>query len=293
MHALDQKSEGIWDPETYTSEEMESTKTTRPAIPTDWKSKLPGSFATMSPAFHATVRQNNQERPILPTIDASHAIGWSLTGTTNSPSSNLTLLYQSLNGDTSASVLPPGNMVYDPIRQSFPDSGRAMTTPSLPLNSRPLDYPHIKQGLVEHQHNVTQQRPLDIPAFNAVSADSHVSDAEMLLGLQHSTQTYHSHNQTTSIPFNTAHASGHQSHSPMPQNMSFDLSGNNNVSFPYGYNYSGPMSLGGLAANDMMIESQEVDMSTLGGDMMSWLEYLPQDVLNYFDTDGTGQAANR
>lgn len=38
----------------------------------------------------------------------------------------------------------------------------------------------------------------------------------------------------------------------------------------------------------MMMESQEIDMSTLGGDMMPWLEYLPQDVLNYFDNNGNG-----
>jgi len=33
-----------------------------------------------------------------------------------------------------------------------------------------------------------------------------------------------------------------------------------------------------------MMESQEIDMSTLGDDMMPWLEYLPQDVLNFFDS---------
>lgn len=38
----------------------------------------------------------------------------------------------------------------------------------------------------------------------------------------------------------------------------------------------------------MMMESQEIDMSTLGGDMMPWLEYLPQDVLNFFDNNGNG-----
>ena len=41
----------------------------------------------------------------------------------------------------------------------------------------------------------------------------------------------------------------------------------------------------------MMMESQEIDMSTLGGDMMPWLEYLPQDILNFFDNgNNTGMS---
>ena len=39
----------------------------------------------------------------------------------------------------------------------------------------------------------------------------------------------------------------------------------------------------------MMIESQDIDMSALGGEMMPWLEYLPQDVLSFFD--GAGDAS--
>ncbi len=51
--------------------------------------------------------------------------------------------------------------------------------------------------------------------------------------------------------------------------------------------------------SDMLIESQDVDMSGTngnfafpGGDMIPWLEYLPQDVLNFFgdpnDDSGLG-----
>ena len=40
----------------------------------------------------------------------------------------------------------------------------------------------------------------------------------------------------------------------------------------------------------MMLESQEIDMTTIGGDMMPWLEYLPQDVLNFFDGNGNSIA---
>jgi len=43
------------------------------------------------------------------------------------------------------------------------------------------------------------------------------------------------------------------------------------------------LGMGGVG--DMIMDSQEIDMSTLGGDMMPW--YLPQDVLNFFDTGGS------
>lgn len=53
-----------------------------------------------------------------------------------------------------------------------------------------------------------------------------------------------------------------------------------------------PHLLGSHADEDVLIESQDVDMHTLqqqspfgfsfNSDIMPWLEYLPQDVLNYF-----------
>lgn len=39
---------------------------------------------------------------------------------------------------------------------------------------------------------------------------------------------------------------------------------------------------------DMMIESQEIDMSAFGGEMVPWLEFLPQDVLGYIGGDDGG-----
>jgi hypothetical protein len=45
---------------------------------------------------------------------------------------------------------------------------------------------------------------------------------------------------------------------------------------------------GGVA--DMMMQSQEIDMSSLGDDMMPWLEYIPQE---YFDNGNpTGMSPN-
>ena len=56
--------------------------------------------------------------------------------------------------------------------------------------------------------------------------------------------------------------------------------------FPSPSSYLG---LGGVG-DMMMMESQDIDMSTIGGEMVPWLEYLPQDVLNYFDGGGNNAA---
>lgn len=52
--------------------------------------------------------------------------------------------------------------------------------------------------------------------------------------------------------------------------------------------FSGSNFIGNVG--DMMMESQEIDMSSMRGEMMPWLEYLPQDVLNFFD-NGNGSSA--
>jgi hypothetical protein len=108
LTALDQKSKGIWDCETYTNEEYESTKPPR-------RTSL-GRFARI-------------ENPASPNIVP---MAFSLTGTTNSPNPSLTLLYQNnvsaqppvppppQHAPVSAAT-PPGNMRYDPIRQSLPE----------------------------------------------------------------------------------------------------------------------------------------------------------------------------
>lgn len=118
--ALDHRSKGIWDCETYTAEEYESTKLPR----------RPDSLANFP-------RLDNPASP-QPSVPP---IAWSLTGTTNSPNSSLTLLYQNMNASASqpnqasahpapppppppavapvSTPTPPGNMIYDPIRQSL------------------------------------------------------------------------------------------------------------------------------------------------------------------------------
>lgn len=128
--ALDHRSKGIWDCETYTAEEYESTKLPR----------RPESLANFP-----RIENPSSPQPNVPPI------AWSLTGTTNSPNSSLTLLYQSMNAPVSQShqvpahppppavapvstPTPPGNMIYDPIRQSLgaPPDNTGVFSPPFP-----------------------------------------------------------------------------------------------------------------------------------------------------------------
>lgn len=64
----------------------------------------------------------------------------------------------------------------------------------------------------------------------------------------------------------------------------YDFSQNNTSMFPGANSYLGMGVVG-----DMIMDSQEIDMSNLTGEMMPW--YLPQDVLNFFDNGGNGGGA--
>lgn len=123
LNALDHRSKGLWDCETYTPEEYASIKLPRrPTLP---------SFAR--PENPSSPQQNG--RPIV----------LSLTGTTNSPKSSLGLLFPNKNAGpsqgTNAAPLPPtaptsaptppGNMIFDPVRQSLPESNSPFS-PSFP-----------------------------------------------------------------------------------------------------------------------------------------------------------------
>jgi hypothetical protein len=280
--ALDQKAKGIWDPETYTEQEYESTKIRHDMIPS-WRKKLSLS-APPAGRFGDKRSPRIENLPGSPSIDPSHAIGWSLTGTTNSPSSNLTFMYQSMNGEQpQAQPHPPpppaaGNMIYDPIRQSLPESTVASTSTS----SHPSRY----TSYVQPRPQSSQPMAPPAPKYAPISADpASTSDAEMLLGLQNSPYSHHTPGSVQSFDHNPSQSmtSPSSTRADPSTTGSFDFTQNNSSMF------SGPNSYLGMGGvGDMIMDSQEIDMSTLGGDMMPW--YLPQDVLNFFDSGGNGVA---
>ncbi|TVY20120.1 putative transcriptional regulatory protein [Lachnellula arida] len=276
--ALDQKAKGIWDPETYTEQEYESTKSKHDTIP-NWRRKL--SLSAPSPG-----RLGDLLSPILetapgsPQIDHSQAIGWSLTGTTNSPSSNLTLMYQNRDGGQVQQPPPPtaarvdslaGNMIYDPIRSSLPESTAGSTSAVVTYPPNPRIPLYISQL---HQQKSQAMAPLASKYSQTSPNPASKSDAKMLPKLQNPpfAQTPGSHDSFEGVPSpNHSRSDTRAGTYCYPHNM-----------FPGPNSYLG---LGG-AGDMMMMQSQDIDMSTIGGDMMPWLEYLPQDVLNYFDGGG-------
>ncbi|KAJ5042838.1 uncharacterized protein L3040_004230 [Drepanopeziza brunnea f. sp. 'multigermtubi'] len=255
--ALDQKAKGIWDPETFTEQEYESTKL-KPDL-MHWQKKLNTNLSNSGRL--ADLRSSRSEHvPGSPALDSSQAIGWSLTGTTNSPNSNLTFMYQQMENTPPHPPPPPstGNMIYDPIRQSLPEATASSTSASNYTSQYSSSAPPRSQTL---------KRIVPLPTkYSAETADhASTSDAEMLLGLQnpysHGTPTpYQSYNNTPR---------GMRSpHDMRCDSASYDFSQGGNV-------------------GDMMLESQEIDVSSLGGEIMPWLEYLPQDMLNFFDNSGS------
>lgn len=117
LNALDHRSKGFWDCETYTAEEYASTKLPR----------QPASLAKFHRADNASSPQPN-----IPPL------AWSLTGTTNSPNLGVSLLYQNTQANSSQAAqiplppppppslppasapTPPGNWRFDPVRPDIP-----------------------------------------------------------------------------------------------------------------------------------------------------------------------------
>ncbi|CAI4217382.1 unnamed protein product [Parascedosporium putredinis] len=246
LTALDQKSEGIWDVETYTSEEYESTKIMR--------------------------RGSVNRFPTLGTPVSPNAppFAWSLAGTSNSHNSNLTFMYQNpprqsskmqqsqaASGVNSADT-PPGSMVYDPIRQSVPQ------TPAM----FPPPYPQPTTSAIRQSpHPGKPRRKLSAPAVPILKTPTK--------GMRH---------------FEGRHLPPDDITTPPP---SVDQTPKMNVLGPvHGY-HGGNMqympSNNSHVPNVITFNSQDIDINSLGlqNEMMpSWLEYLP--VMNIFDGSSMG-----
>lgn len=271
--ALDQKAKGIWDPETYTEQEYESTK--RHDMIPSWRRNISLTAPSPSGRLGDLVR-SPQLDAIATNIDPSQAIGWSLTGTTNSPSSNVTIMYQNMNGEQimHPPAPPPGpsNMIYDPIRQSLPEPSSGSTSTST--------YHARYQGYPQPQRQPSHPMLPPAPKFALLSADpATTSDAEMLLELQNSPfpQTPNSHHQYDHSHNISSPSSARQGSA----NNSYDFSQNTNI---YPAAPSTYLGSGGVA--DMMMQSHEIeiDMSSFGDDTMRW--FIPQEYFEHGNPTG-------
>ncbi|KAF6830927.1 pathway-specific nitrogen regulator [Colletotrichum musicola] len=283
LTALDQKSKGIWDCETYTNEEYESTKMPR-------RGSISGRFP----------------HPTSPNVPP---IAWSLTGTTNSPPS-LTLMYQNMSGGASgftqphsaapaSAPTPPGNMIYDPIRQSLPEppphSIFAMTYPqaatsairqtSRPNRSQRLPgqsvgsphnqhKPHIRfDGLGEMPSSPANASNLSILATTAAQQQSSFTPTSQ------NSSNYDQNMMPSASPGGMQPDTSSAQHQHMSHHM-FDPTYANGT-----YSYLG-QGMGPIT--DVITFDNPIDIGSLGlpNDMMPpWLEYLPSDVLSMFENN--------
>lgn len=275
--ALDQKSKGIWDPETYTEQEYEAAR--RHELIRHWRPNMSVVTASSPGTRLSEILRSPRVNTGSPSIDTSQAFGFSLTGTTNSSSSNLTFMYQNMNDDQpnqQPTPLGAGNMIYDPIRQTLPKS-----TPDHPSTFSPNKYQSHPQNAHRSSGN------MDPPALtytHTASDPACKSDA----GIPSDRQA---------LPFSEVAVSQQhafdaeriQMTSPSSQQNHFFNSSQQNINM---FNQPLNHSLTVAGVGDMTMESQEVDMSNLSGDMPPWLDYLPQDMLQFFQAGiGAGMPA--
>lgn len=309
LTVLDQKAKGVGDPLLYTAEEVESALEQPKPEPDftspGWRRKLswgayltPESMDTENPAkVTASIRARTPTIAgsplpaagqgtiysfplLLHPLTASAAIGWSLTGTMNSPSTNVAVMYPS---DASNNRDKPVKQILQPSIASI-------------LSGSPAYPPHLRAEVLAQRHapppmpppqtiDSTAMPPPPTVHLHPLATDpSLISDADLLLNL---------HTNFNANPSNSLH--------PTTRNPSLSLPAS---SFPHtsttlptapphtvpSSSEFSPTSLFGAyptapsseTFGDMVIDSQDVDMSALGAEMMPWdLEYLPHDLLFY------------
>ena len=105
LTALDQKLKGLMDPLLFTQDDLDGDMpSTEPSFTTPgWRRTMSNSASMGGPVGTAALNRiralgSSPNAPVWsPKLDHSQAIGWSLTGTTNSPAPNLSFLYQADN----------------------------------------------------------------------------------------------------------------------------------------------------------------------------------------------------
>ncbi|RLL95797.1 hypothetical protein CFD26_100597 [Aspergillus turcosus] len=295
LTVLDQKAKGIVDPLLYTEEEMENAAETFPlppsAAPTSRQAKLPMS-AAVEPKRAASGANTFLDDRMSPRVDAGQAIGWALTGATNSSQPNLSLLYQ----------MPASQADYDSSRPTY-SSQYSHKYPNLPAQFKPEQgsspYPQLVETTRSSDGARSSSIPNGPPTYGPLVPPGRVaaSDANLLLGLNTS-YSNSTDNTSNSQPTYTQGLTSSSSSELQPQtpHYSYTLASAQSERHA-GSSHMNPQSThlqSNIGSNfgGVFIESQDVDVNALqqqehfpfpfNGEILPWLEYLPQDVLHYF-----------
>ncbi|KAJ5551913.1 hypothetical protein N7461_006611 [Penicillium sp. DV-2018c] len=287
LTVLDQKAKGIVDPLLYAVEDMENTEGIAPALPLGqgaWRAgKAPADSGSGTERVAEPADLSSDGR-WSPHIDPSQAIGWALTGATNSSQPNLSLLYQMPTTETdSHPEKPTYSSQYNHNYPSHPANGgegsnssyqqhipqsRAHEESALPLAAQNSKYPHPSSGPINTE-------PCYYMGMNSTYPESN-------------TQT-HRPVQTVppAFPGMPSSLSSSAYNYAMPPTTSAHSNKNQLDSRGSGADLDSTID----DASGMMIGSHEVDMNSLqhqdsfpfaNGEILPWLEYLPQDVLSFF-----------
>ncbi|EXJ61596.1 hypothetical protein A1O7_02024 [Cladophialophora yegresii CBS 114405] len=273
LTALDQKSKGLMDPLLFTADDVDGQMpSTQPSFTTPgWRrsTSLAASLG-VDARFRGLKGRSDRGTSSSPSMDLSHAIGWSLTGTANSPAPNLSFLYSMNDGGKGASFA------------RHPQTGQEQSgTGHRPMDRMTVQDSNPTSALEAQPSGIGRVKALSSLPYDPVSAE----DADLLLGL-HSPYIPSSGVSATTSSAVVPPNSGHSSYQPQPI-PSYEQA----MGLPPQF-----VDIQTQDVDNMLIRAQEIDMSGAqqfdfpfpGGDMVPWLEYLPQDVLTYFGDQHSG-----
>lgn len=250
LTVLDQKYKGVGDPLLYTAEEGESSLE-QPAPEPAFTS--PGWRRKISWAPSALSRQDRSNTTDKGMSDSSQAIGWTLTGNLNSTNTNLAWHYPTQSprrpSATTEVSKPKGS------QHVFSASGDMMHNRSASSGSLPRPAISNQQA---YQSSFSVSPTIDTPMPLSSSYPS----------MPASRMQYHNI-QPTAMPSYTSNPTA--AYSMTGSSTGTQYPATNTTQF-----------------GDIMIESQDVDMSMLGLDMLSWLDPPPNEMMGMFDTGEMG-----
>ena len=311
LTVLDQKAKGIVDPLLYTAEDMENTAENTPLGTAGWcgpkaptdaipSSERPHGVSDIppdgkwSPKFDPSQGKHNQLRtftaPLTKHSVLFSAIGWALTGATNSSQPNLSLLYQMPTTETETS---PNKIAYS---SQYSHSYSTLPVQSNPAQSSNSSFPHLVNQSRVHDEDRATSLATSNAKYPQLPPRAMNNDPPYYLGMtspfpeansRSSITAQSSYNQGLSSSQMDSHPSAY-TYPVHPATVAADHHGNNSHMNSGGHDLQLSMNPHG---GGMMIESHDVDMNTLqhqdsfpfsNGEILPWLEYLPQDVLSFF-----------
>lgn len=293
LTVLDQKAKGIVDPLLYNSEDVGNAPGANPpgqVGTAGWRGPRGSIDLTNDQSADWSPRIDPSQGKPLDLLDSrallilSKAIGWALTGATNSSQPNLSLLYQMPTNETEASSGKPTYPSH--YNQNYPtvpgQSNDGQSSGPFPVGvssshaHSDARQPGVTTSNAKFSHAPARAMDTDSPYFLGMNPGYPESNARATGGRP----TY-----GQNIP--SAPGDG------QPLGYTYPVTTPNTEQVPtsgqIGHRESG-LHPGG-SNEGMMIESHEIDVNALQhpesfpfahGEILPWLEYLPQDVLSFF-----------